>query len=123
MQLNSAKTALRLDISGTLSTAEVEKLIGTLADMRAQMEPAVPDTRPASGTGAPLMIQDDPSFFLASTRDGGIRIWLRSHGLGWLGFSLPLRNAQAMQGFLTRHVEASAGGLFGDSDGDVDSTH
>jgi hypothetical protein len=123
MQLNPEKTALRLNISTTFSTAEVEELIGMLADMRAQMEPAVPDTRPDPGTGALLVIQDDPSFFLASTRDGGIRIWLRSHGLGWLGFSLPVRTAQAMQGFLTRHVEASTGDLFGNGDGNVDSTH
>lgn len=104
MKLSDDKKSISISVDGTLSTVEVETLIADLAFLRANMLPPVPFELPKPGdpnSDLPnLSVQDDPYLSAKLLKDGQIRLWLRSFGLGWMVFNLPIERACALRDFL-----------------------
>ncbi|MGY6214959.1 hypothetical protein ACW73L_07340 [Methylolobus aquaticus] len=99
MDLSPDKRTLRVALTAELSATEVDELIAKLAAHRASMEPPVPKYPPRPGSGVTLSVQNDPSVTARSLVDGGVRLYMRSGGLGWLAF-----NFTASQGIALRHL-------------------
>lgn len=129
MELSDDKHRLRLRIDAELTATELETLIGELADLRAQMEPSVPIARPRPASAAAsqtVFMQDDPSVTAAALEGGGIRLWLRSSGLGWLGFSFTAAQVAPVVSYITAHIGAVAAPSLikkGCEDGDPTKRH
>lgn len=87
MDINHDKTAALLNISGSYTAREIESLISDLALLRAKLEPPVPFT-PPHGPDEPgnISVQSNPSIAIGRFRDGGGRLYIRNHGIGWLAF-------------------------------------
>lgn len=92
-----------ISLNGEFTAAELEEVIQELAVARAGMEPAVPQTLPTSGDAAVLQ-QEDASFTVRTLADGGLRIWLRSEGVGWMAFQLSATRREDLVTFLGKEA-------------------
>lgn len=104
MDLSADSAHLRITLDATLDAMGVEALIHQLAHARAQMIPGVPMSRPARDSDVLILEQDNPAAHFAITLDGGLRIWLRNHGLGWLAFRLVARDVDGVRQLLSRQI-------------------
>lgn len=104
MDLSPDGAQLRIRLDATLDAPGVEGLIHQLAHARARMIPGVPVSRPARDSDLQVLEQDNPAAHFATTLDGGLRIWLRNLGLGWLAFRLPPRDVDGLRQLLGRQI-------------------
>lgn len=104
MELTTDGTQAHIKLDATLDATAVERLIHQLAHVRARMLPGVPQSRPARDSDTPVLEQDDPAAHFATTLDGGLRIWVRNLGLGWLAFRLPPRGVEALRQLLSQQI-------------------
>ncbi len=88
-----------ISLNGEFTAAELEEVILELSKVRAGMEPAVPRTLVTSGD-ATVMEQDETLFTVRTLADGGLRIWLRSEGAGWMAFKLSAARRKELFEFL-----------------------
>jgi hypothetical protein len=104
MEPKSKEARVQLKLDGEYSAADLEELIQHLAKMRAAMLPAVPNEPPTSfDTDA---LQDvDPMYRIRSLVGGGVRIWLRNEGYGWLPFTLSATGISKLAQFLGKPVK------------------
>lgn len=72
-------------LNGEFTAEDLDDIIRTLAQRRASMSPPVPADLTDDLT---VLEQPDTLFTIRSRAGGGLRIWLRHDGLGWLPFSL-----------------------------------
>jgi|SRR5580765_1773385 len=86
---------------GALTALELEELIGELIKARATMAPPVPD-KPEDAPDRTVLEQNPASFTVRTLADGGLRIWLRNDGLGWLAFQLDQEQRQGLAEFLSK---------------------
>ena len=86
-------------LNGKFTAAELEDVIKELSIARARMEPAVPLSPPTSSE-ASIVLQENASFTVRTLIDGGLRIWLRSEGIGWIAFQLSATRRQELLEFL-----------------------
>lgn len=95
---------LRFDLADTdLDAHGVEGLIRKLAEARAGMQPPVPRTwAEAAAADANALMETSPAATFATLVNGGLRIRLRSAGLGWLAFDLPPADVEGLRDFLLR---------------------
>lgn len=111
---------VRLTIDSKLNAEDLESLISDLALLRGKLNPEVPRECPnlQSSRDVRVSTQSDPDFQLRLLRDGGIRLWIRNRGLGWLVFDFPVSNACAMRDYLVANTpaEVDQAGFF---DGDL----
>lgn len=77
---------VRIELNGTFSATELEEVISDLAATRATLQPEVPATPPTLVTDA--QVETETLFKIRTLATGGVRIWLRHVGYGWLGFTL-----------------------------------
>lgn len=110
MKDTAAPNSLRFDLADTdLDAPAVEALIRKLAQARATMRPPVPHTwHEAAAADAQALRETSPSATFATLANGGLRIRLRSAGLGWLAFDLPPADVDGLRDLLTRefpHVD------------------
>lgn len=105
VDLNRAKTHAILSIARTCNASELELLIHELAELRANMYPGVPETLEAAiAADAPVLQQDNPSAMFRTLTDGGLRLWIRNLGFGWLAFRFGARDVQTLRELLTNEV-------------------
>ena len=99
MKISDDKRQAEVDVQGTYTAPELERLIAELSEMRAAMYPAVPmapvTTNPAEDPAA-ARARGDPCVQVAVMRDGVTRFWVRHAGLGWFAFNLPVDRARTL---------------------------
>ena len=92
-----------VEIRGTYSADQVERLIAELSALRAAMSPPVPAAPPISrcpDDAAATRAGGDPCVQVAVMRDGLTRFWVRHAGLGWFGFNLPVERASTLATYI-----------------------
>lgn len=85
-----------------MDALELERTITALGDARAQVDPPVPEDKPLLGLDTHVSSHPNPSFSIANLPDGGVRIYLRNPGLGWLSFDLPPTTRKQLAEFLAK---------------------
>lgn len=89
------RKSVRVDINGDLSAGALGELIALLAQVRAGMEPRerleIDDSPKHEG-----FVRCEPGPVAQGLAYGGVRLWLRSRGQGWLAFDLTHRQAVVM---------------------------
>lgn len=92
MKLSPDGRYAHVKLRGALDAAQLDELIAVLADLRSGMHPPVPFDLPEPGSPASkvaaVAVQREPFTQVRLLKDGGLRLWLRSGGLGWLAFDL-----------------------------------
>jgi hypothetical protein len=89
------RKSVRIDINGRLSAAQLGELIALLAQVRSGMDPdghLEIDDRAQEEAFA----RYEPAPVASGLDLGGVRLWLRSRGQGWLAFDLTRRQTLAM---------------------------
>lgn len=126
-RLSGDAATVDLTLEGRFTGPELEGLIADLAVLRNQMSPEVPRECPTRETVGDqnVSVQDDPDFQLRLLRDGSIRLWIRSRGLGWLVFNIPVSNACAMRDYLVANTpkDGATGDFFTDDVSDPATSH
>lgn len=92
----------RIHLSGEFSATELENIIASLAKARAGTLPPVPASPPTEMSEQEVLVQDDAQFRFRKLATGGLRIWLRNEGLGWLAFTLSPESAAGIREFLNK---------------------
>lgn len=92
---------LRVELSGNFSAEEMDSVLHELAAARSGMAPEVPSRPPEN---IDLLIQPDPLFIVRTLADGGIRVYLRHRGFGWIPFTLPADQREAFREFLGKEA-------------------
>ena len=114
LQVNDDKERAALEVRGSFTAAEVEKLIAQLSELRSTMTPSVPVAPPMGccpDDAAASRAGGDPCVQVAVMRDGLTRFWVRHAGLGWFGFNLPVERASTLATYIlgvTNKREVSA---------------
>lgn len=119
MKLNADKTRTRIEVQGEFTASELENLITRLAVLRSDMQPPVPENPPDATTDPdkPILRESDSAMTAAARRNGGIRLWFRNRGLGWIAYEVdPARARGAAKYILSRTPDESVD-LFGEGDG------
>lgn len=115
MKMNRDKTLANVQIKGNLTAADMDKLIGELAEARAQMNPSVTQSRPTPkdpmAAGTPISMEDSPAMMAAKLKDGRIRFWARSAGFGWLAFNVIEQDALLIRDYLIANLPSRASDL------------
>lgn len=126
MELNPDRTSATLAVSGSFDTTRLENLIGELLVLRAHMEPPVPYTPPhrddPGSEDAHVSVQNDPYLQLGRRGDGGLRLFLRHMGLGWMVYEIPAAKAATIRDFLASKIDAR-NAFVAKQLGDGDATH
>ncbi len=115
-----------MNTASTLSTTDLETLISRLAEMRAHMQPPVTFEPPKPGEGGQdISVQNDPYLSARRHRNGGMRLWMRSGGLGWLVFDLTARHTVFLRDWINASgiQEQSGPDLFSQSGLDGQTPH
>ncbi|MCC2673068.1 MAG: hypothetical protein K0R58_15 [Ramlibacter sp.] len=119
MKIESDGTSATLQIEGTFTASELEALLVKLAVLRSGMTPPVPQTRPdpATDPDKPILLEDGAAVTAALRRDGGVRIWMRNRGYGWMGYQVEPARAVGLAKYILSKVSGPGVDLFGDGDG------
>ena len=107
---------VRLNANKSLDAEALSELISELGEVRSNMTPPVSKTRPNPVTqgGTHVTVEDSPEMLAVRVRDGRTRIWARSAGFGWMGFTLERIDALALRDWFAANVQGDSD-LFGDS--------
>lgn len=83
------RATVHLELNGDLTASDLEEAIRALANARAGMQPEVPRSiEGAALSDSRALVEESPLFTFVTLSDGGLRIHIRSSGLGWLAFNL-----------------------------------
>lgn len=117
MKISDDKRLATLAVSpGPYTTAQLERLIGRLAELRAHMSPEVPLQQPEPTDETNVLLQDNPYFGVAVHRNGKLYIWARNMGIGWLLFRIPAAKVPGIRDYLVANVLGDGeGSLFSSS--------
>lgn len=100
MKLNDEKSRIALAIDREMDASELDELLRQLAEMRAEMRPAIAQTR-AELDGTEVLVEDKPGLVIAALTGGGFRLWLRHRGFGWLAYQIDNRAAIGMRDYIS----------------------
>lgn len=93
-------THASIKIGSTYDAEQLEELIAVLAEHRQHLRPPVAPAVPAAGTRQAGKVrvhaQPEPVLECRLLRAGGLRLWLRNEGLGWLLFDLNAEQTAAL---------------------------
>jgi hypothetical protein len=92
----------RVSLTGEFTASEFEEIIRDLAQARASLQPAVPMRPPSTENEGDVLLQEDSQFTFAKLATGGLRIWLRNEGIGWLAFNLSATDVRGIREFLAK---------------------
>lgn len=93
-----------INLQGEFDAHELEDIIRDLAQARAGLTPAVPLDPPDHATPGDALEQSAAAFTIATTASGGLRIWLRSEGVGWQSFILDASARETLADFLRQQI-------------------
>ncbi|WP_298580535.1 hypothetical protein [uncultured Luteimonas sp.] len=97
------ETKVRIELNGDFSAPQLDEILRDLAKARAGMLPAVPEHPPSLlSAEEEVLLQDEAKFDIRTLLNGGLRIWLRNEGLGWLAFTLTPAHAASLRVFLSQ---------------------
>lgn len=89
---------LAVTLTGEFTASELDEIIRDLAMARAGMLPAVPTSAPGDiSAEGEVLVQDAASFTCRTLASGGLRIYLRSDGLGWMAYNLTPRDVAGIR--------------------------
>ncbi|MGV7193740.1 hypothetical protein [Xanthomonas axonopodis] len=91
----------RITLQGEFTAAELDDVLQELATLRSGMEPAIPDS---PGAEASVLEQKEPLRIFRTLADGGLRIWLRHDGFGWMPFTLNATERAELADFLGKKL-------------------
>lgn len=91
-----------INLNGEFSAIELEEIIGQLAKARAATDPPVPLNPPTEAHPREVLVQEQAEFALRKLANGGLRVWLRNEGFGWLAFTLTAADASGIREFLLK---------------------
>lgn len=95
---------LHVKLNAGFTAAELDEFISLLAEHRSDMNPPIPLALPAPGTPAAQALhvhaQAEPPVAMRRLRSGGLRLWARSAGLGWMLFDLAPQQVQLLAGHM-----------------------
>jgi len=91
---------VRIKLEGEFTATELEEIISDLAKARASLEPEVPRQPPSPTSEQEVLVQEETEWSIRRLVTGGLRIWLRNEGLGWLAFTLTADQATGLRQFL-----------------------
>ena len=94
----------KINLNGEFSASELEEIIRSLAEVRAGLLPAVPSDPPSGASDAEVLVQEETAFRVRTLADGGLRIWLRNEGLGWIAFTMSQRDKAGLVEFLGKKI-------------------
>jgi hypothetical protein len=101
MKTAADNKTVRLDINADMDASALDALLHKLALDRANMTPAIPNSRDAAiKDGSLATIEDGQSGVIARRRDGGFRLWLRHSGFGWLAWEIDDRFASGIANYI-----------------------
>lgn len=105
MKLNDDKTRIRLEIDKELDAAALDQLLRDLAELRAEMLPAVVQNRnDLDAATASVLVEDKPGLVMARLAGGGFRLWLRHRGFGWLAYQIDAVSASGIKDYLNARL-------------------
>lgn len=88
-----------------LTARELETLIVKLMVLRSQTEPPVETSPPSAANAhlrAPVAIPHDPDMAFSALSNGGVRLWFRHPGLGWVPVQMSLERARLLRDYLIK---------------------
>ena len=111
MKLSEIARGVQVGVDKDLTAADLEILLAALMTARSKIEPAVhpmPPTAADAHTRSPVVVQRDPDITFAALADGGIRLWLRHAGAGWLAVQFSAEKARLFRDYLIKWVPGAA---------------
>jgi hypothetical protein len=119
MKLSSDKSRAILDLRGTFTASELEDLITRLAILRSDMSPPVPQNPPDAfgDPDKPILMESEPAITAALRQNGGIRLWLRNRGLGWMGYEVEPARARGIAKYILSRTTDEGVDLFSEGVG------
>ena len=93
-----------ITLSGEFTAADLDDIIRELATVRSGMEPSVPQEPPSANSEAQSLPQPDALYRIRTRVNGGLRIWLRHAGFGWIPFELGPDEVVKVRDFLGKQV-------------------
>jgi translation initiation factor 2 beta subunit (eIF-2beta)/eIF-5 len=100
----SQESKIKLNLEGEFSASDIESVIRTLAKARAGLKPQVPENPPTEYSTDEALVQAESKFSIATLANGGIRIWLRNEGIGWIAFDLGEADKRGIADFLSKKL-------------------
>jgi len=94
----------KIQLNGEFSATELEAVIRTLAEARAGLDPPVPDLPPTELSTDEILVQSEAKFRIRKIASGGLRIWLRNEGIGWLAFTMSTTDKLGLLEFLSKDI-------------------
>lgn len=105
MKTAADNKTIRLDINADMDASDLDALLHKLALERANMTPAIPNSKDAAIKDDSLAtIEDGQSAVIARRRNGGFRLWLRHSGFGWLTWGIDDRFASGIANYIAVNV-------------------
>ena len=95
---------LKIDLQGEFSATELEEIISDLAKARSGMSPDVPRFPPDIDSDKEIIVHEDALFSIRNLANGGVRVWLRSEGFGWVTFNLSAKDREGLSNFLLKQI-------------------
>lgn len=92
----------KISINGEFTAEELEEIIADLAKARAGTSPAVPMQPPTALHQRKILVQEEAAFTFRKLATGGLRVWLRNEGIGWLAFTLSAQHAAGIRELLNK---------------------
>lgn len=96
------ETKARFELNGEFTAMELEEIIRDLAQVRAGLKPAVSMQPPSLLSEGEILVQEESQFAFRKLATGGLRIWLRNEGIGWLAFNLSSAYVLGIREFLNK---------------------
>lgn len=94
-----------LAVSGEFSALEFEEIIRRIAELRSTMAPPVPESPPGLlNPDAEMQVQDATLFTARTVVGGGLRIYLRNEGIGWMAFNLTAGDVANLRDLLSKKL-------------------
>ena len=102
MSTSGKAAKVSINLNGDFSASEIEEIIRELAKARSGLLPSVA-AQPPEEHGE-VLVQSDTKVSLRTLANGGIRIWLRNDGIGWIAFSLSAQDREGLTEFLGQKI-------------------
>lgn len=98
------ESKVRIALNGEFTAMELEEVIRDLALARSGLKPEIPMQPPSLLSEHDVLVQKETQFAFRKLATGGLRIWLRNEGIGWLAFNLSRADVLGIREFFSKEV-------------------